>query len=48
MTDQKLNKSNWKDKVNLLAKIQDLYVSTLEKIFKKDERLLFASLKTNN
>ena len=32
MTDQKLNKSNWEDKVNLLAKIQDLYVSTLEEI----------------
>ena len=31
MTDQKLNKSNWEDKVNLLAKIQDLYVSTLKK-----------------
>ena len=32
MTDQKLNKSNWKDKVNLLAKIQDLYVFNLEEI----------------
>ena len=32
MTDQKLNKSNLEDKVNLLAKIQDLYVSTLEEI----------------
>ena len=31
MTDQKLNKSNWEYKVNLLAKIQDLYVSTLKK-----------------
>ena len=32
MTDQKLNKSILEDKVNLLAKIQDLYVSTLEEI----------------
>ena len=32
MTDQKLNKSNREDNVNLLAKIQDLYVSTLEEI----------------
>ena len=32
MTDQKQNKSNWEDKVNLLAKIQDLYVSTLEEM----------------
>ena len=32
MTDQKLNKSNWEDKVNLLAKIKDLYVSNLEEI----------------
>ncbi len=32
MTDQKLNKSNWEDKVNLLAKIQDLYFSNFEEI----------------
>ena len=32
MTDQKLNKSNWEDKVNFLVKIQDLYVSNLEEI----------------
>ena len=32
MTDQKLNKSNWEDKVNLLSKNQDLYFSNLEEI----------------
>ncbi len=32
MTDQKLNKSNWEAKVNSPAKIQDLYVYTLEEI----------------
>ena len=32
MTDQKLNKSNWEDKVNLVAKMQDLYVFKLEEI----------------
>ncbi len=29
---KKINKSNLEDKVNLIAKIQDLYVSTLEEI----------------
>ena len=32
MIDQKLNKSNWEAKVNLPAKIQDLYVFTFEEI----------------
>ena len=32
MIDQKLNKSNWEAKVNLPAKIEDLYDSTLEEI----------------
>ena len=32
MTNQKINKSNWEVKVNWLAKMQDLYFSTLVEI----------------